>query len=616
MARIRNRSRAGVSTLAYKAKPPIRQFAGKAHDSGLERRLLCLSRMKVCKAQAVGLLLVVSCQGSVEMPAGPNDPNNPNYDPNNLVPQTQPQEPIPCGDGIAQAGAERIYRLTPNEYTNIVRTLFSDDALAPQLDVDRELIATGSAVRKWQSAAQAVVPNGSDWTQAYVACDIDTTACQSELFEAFAERAFRRPLLEDEKVWLSDLAASMPVDASSDEVVKAVTEVLLQTPQFLYVYAEGSAVPDSPHALRELRGYERAQRLSLFLWDSLPDTTLLEAARSGALDAPDGMRTQAERMLVDDRAKPVLREFLVEWLELNGATILPTLEQTPKSSDIFPEVNDALRSAMRREVEALMDYVMFEADGSLETLLTSTRAYVNGPLAKLYGVAGGPTTESDWRWVDLDPNERAGMLTRAGFLTVHAAQTETSPIRRGVYMLTEVLCVNLPSPPANVDNTPIDAADLDPEEVSTVRKATELRTGSDACTGCHTQINELGFAFENFDAIGKWQEQERVSGAPIDASANLSSSGEATDGPVDGALELSARLAKSPAVAACMSERWFETALKRSPVELDACTVETLNQNAAASANMRDAILDIVTSDAFLHVNRGPTAGDLQAEGQ
>jgi hypothetical protein len=250
-----------------------------------------------------------------------------------------------------------------------------------------------------------------------------------------------------------------------------------------------------------------------------------------------------------------------------------------------------------------MDYVMFEQDGSLEALFSGTRAYVNAPLAKIYGVAG-PKTAEDWAWVDLDPAERAGMLTRAGFLAVHASQSVTSPIRRGVYMLKQVLCFDLGSPPANVDNSPIEVTKADMADgVTTVRQATLKRTGSPACAGCHTSINELGFAFEHYDAIGRWQETEVSSGGTIDATANLSHAGDGIDGPVDGALALSGKLAKSPAVARCAANKWFEVALRRSPVALDACSIEQVQAKVAETGSIRELLLALVESEAFLAVN-------------
>jgi hypothetical protein len=496
-----------------------------------------------------------------------------------------------------QVGPERIHRLTPEEYTSSVRALVDNDELEPVLDADRERIATLDAVRKWYNAADGAVPLTAAWLSEYGDCTPEDAACAVTLYEAFAERAFRHPLTDDERAWLAESWAALPAAASLALRLETIAELILQAPQFLYLYTAGT--PSG--GVSVLNGHERAQRLSYFLWDSLPDAELLAAAKAGELDTSAGMRAQAERMLDDERARPVLRSFLAEWLELDGAAILPSLEDTPKSPELFADFDDTLRSSMRREVEMFMDHVMFEEEGSLAALFGSTRAYVNAPLAELYGVKG-PSSADDWAWVDLNPAERAGMLTRAGFLAVHATQNVTSPIRRGVYMLTEVLCVDLPSPPANVDNTPVEATEGDAESV---REATQQRTGSPSCAGCHIEINELGFAFEHYDAVGRWQDEEAETGSTIDATATLSNAGDGYDGPVDGAVELSERLAQSPEVLRCVTHKWFEKALRRSPVELDACSVQEIRAKTAEAGSLRELLLAMVESDAFLNVNHG-----------
>jgi hypothetical protein len=546
-------------------------------------------------------LLLIGCEGSIlgdgpnsvgpggiSTAGGPGGPGGPGVDSSDC--------------GTTQVSPERIDRLTPREYTNTIRALLVNDELEPVLDPDREPIATLDAVRKWYNAADTAVPSTPAWWSAYGSCDVRADAgCAAELYESFAERAFRRPLLEDERAWLASSWAALPTAAPVELRLETVAELILQAPQYLYLYSKG----EPAGAIGPLDGHERAQRLAYFLWDAPPDQALLDAASTGQLDSPAGMREQAERMLAEPRAKPVLRSFLGDWLELDGAVILPGLDQTPKDEVLYPGFDEALRHSMRREIEAFMDYVMFERDGSLEALFTSTRAYVNAPLAELYGVAA-PSRADEWAWVDLDPARRAGMLTRAGFLAVHASQTLTSPIRRGVYMLKEVLCVDLPSPPANVDNSPIEITEGDMAEgVTTVRQATLQRTGNASCASCHVMINELGFAFEHYDAVGRWQQTEVGSGGAIDASANLSHAGDGLDGPVNGAIELSARLAKSPAVAECATKKWLEVALRRSPAPLDACSVQQVQAKTAETQSIRELLLAVVETDSFLYVNHG-----------
>ncbi len=363
-----------------------------------------------------------------------------------------------------------------------------------------------------------------------------------------------------------------------------MAELILQAPQFLYLYSEGTPVRS-----RERAGAATSarQRLSYFLWDALPDAPLLGGGRERrARYQPPACAAQAERLLADERAKPVLRSFLAEWLELDGGAILPSLDETPKERRRCSPASTTSSASEHapRELETFMDHVMFEEDGSLEALFCSTRAYVNAPLAEALRRRGAGERRRVGVGRPGSETQRAGMLTRAGFLAVHASQSVPSPIRRGVYMLTEVLCVDLPSPPANVDNTPVEITDGDVEDgVTTVREATLKRTGSASCAGCHARINELGFAFEHYDAVGRWQDSEARDRSER-STLPLSSprSGKELDGTVDGAIELSSRLAaESRGGRVRDTQKWFEVALRRSPVELDACSVQTIKAKIA-----------------------------------
>ena len=215
--------------------------------------------------------------------------------------------PGSCQGG--QVGPERIDRLTPAEYKNTLRALMSDDSLDPVLDADRQPIATLDAVRKWFNAADSAVPSAPAWLSSYGSCDPNTDhSCATVLYEAFAERAFRRPLTDDERSWLSDSYAALPARASIAQKLETISELILQAPQYLYLYTPGTA----QGAVNVLGGYERAQRLAYFLWDGPPDQALLKAAGGGVLDTPAGMRETAASMLADERAKPVLRTFLAD----------------------------------------------------------------------------------------------------------------------------------------------------------------------------------------------------------------------------------------------------------------------------------------------------------------
>jgi len=397
----------------------------------------------------------------------------------------------------------------------------------------------------------------------------------------------------------------MPADGTQSEKLAALVQSILQAPQFIYLYPVGEVVPGAEDGPLRLTGEEMAARLSYFFWDTLPDDELLAAAGDGSLDTPEGVSAQAERMLADDRAKPVLRGYLTNWLDLEGTHTLGPVDSITKDTTIFPDFTAATGRDMRTEIEAFMDYVMFEKGGSFESLFLDTRAYVNGPLAKLYGVTDGPAGANQWAWVDLNSTQRAGILTRASYLAVHASATNSSPIRRGVHVLSSMLCQPPGAPPGNVDNTPVSAGTGSTGKLLSVREQTELRTQAPECAGCHSRINPIGFAFEHYDAMGGWQgDTETNSGADVNAVGELHNAGLAS-GPVDGAVALSERLLETDWMRECATEQWFDHALRRNPGSLDVCSLQTVRQQVGKPGSLTTLLLRFVESDAFRYVNHG-----------
>jgi hypothetical protein len=499
-------------------------------------------------------------------------------------------------------GESRIRRLTPLQYQNTVRDLFGDPTLTVSLHADVDIIPSAIAVEKFATAAAELGPRGVGLAAELPGCAQDD-ACAASFIDAFATRAFRRPLGDEERQWLLATYTAARAQFTFDESITVLTQVILQSPQFLYLSNEGVPFPKSP-TLRRLDDYALASRLSYFLWNSMPDDELLAAAAAGKLSVDDreGLREQAERMMDSPRAREMAHEFLTKWFQLDGGTVHFGLMEAPKSPELYPEVDEGLRSAMLREIGALMEKVAFEG-GSVSDLFTDTSAYVNGPLAKLYGVTDGPTSESDWQWVKLDPKQRAGLLTRAAFASVYSSSKVQSPIRRGVFVLRRVLCYNQPPPPPDVDNRPIEDLE-DTGGPKTIREATLIRTQGEFCQGCHSIIDPIGFAFEHYDAIGAYRDHEILSDLPIDSTAVLSKSGNA-DGTVADAVGLSAALGRSDAAASCLTKLWFEHAIRRDPQLEDRCSFVGVKRAMGKSRSLRDMLLAIVTSDAFFFANPG-----------
>lgn len=549
------------------------------------RKRMCLGGL-VRIASGV-LLLLAGCSGDI----GSRDDG----------PGSGSQQPLLCGGAVPQAGESRVRRLTPLQYRNSIRDLLGVEVSA-DLDADEGLVPAERTIRKFDEASAELSTPAIAYASALPECDQQDDACVQAFIEQFGLRAFRRPIDPDEREWLTGAFESARTQFSFDESLGLLARVMLESPQFLYVFAQGTPIPESPHGLRRLTGYEVASRLSYFLWDTTPSRELLDAAAQGRLDTPEGLVTEAQAMLLQDQARHMVRDFVASWLQLNGGKVHFGIDELTKDPSLFPEFTPQMRADLRTELQSFVEHVVFDLDGTLETLFIDTSAYLNGPLADLYGLANGPESPEDWQWVQLDPSQRGGLVTRAAFLSVFATQSAQSPIRRGTFLLREILCLNQPPPPPLVDDTPVQ---LEDGELLTIRDKTSARTQGAECQGCHKTINSIGFAFEHYDAIGRYQDVELGTSIPIDASGELTRSGN-SDGPVSGAIEMSERLGESETVMSCVAEKWLEHALRRSPTPLDECTVNGLVAQLQAGGTLRDFILGIVASDAFVHVNPGP----------
>jgi mono/diheme cytochrome c family protein len=400
------------------------------------------------------------------------------------------------------------------------------------------------------------------------------------LLRDLAARAWRRPVSADEVKRLADLVQST-VDKGKhfEEGVGLALQAVLVSPHFLFRLEPGAATGAGGNP-KDLDGHALATRLSYFLWSSLPDDALLVQAARGRLSDPDVLVSEAQRMLADPKAFALAENFAVQWLELRN---LAGAAPDPERFAGF----EAVRGAMRREAELLFAEVLREGR-DVRDLLAADFTYVNGPLAAHYGLPG--VEGEAFRRVALEGDRRGGVLTLAGVLTVTSNPTRTSPVKRGKWVLENVLDAPARPPLPGVDSL---------DETAVVRSAASLREKLEAhrakaeCAVCHARMDALGFALERYDAVGRWRETDE--GGPVDARGTLPD-GRALDGP--GSLR--AALKVDDAFLRCLARKLFTFALGRTPTPRDGLALfARVERLPAAKVTLEDLILAIVKMEAF-----------------
>jgi hypothetical protein len=408
--------------------------------------------------------------------------------------------------------------------------------------------------------------------------------CAKEIFAALTRRAFRRPVGDDDVAApLSFYDEERAEGGDFDAGIRAGLARLLVSPSFLF-RAESDAADLVVGAAHRITDVELASRLSFFLWSSIPDDELLDLAVDERLGNPRVLEAQVRRMIADPRANALVENFTGQWLQLRNLEqrVVPDLL-------MFPDFDDNLRKAFRRETELLFANVLRENRSVLE-LLDADYTFVNERLARHYHLPG--VYGSRFRKVHLADENRRGLLGHGSILSLTSAASRTSPIIRGKYVMANILNSPPPQPPAVVpaleDSKPKDRP-------STVREQLELHRANPTCATCHRNLDPLGFALENFDAVGQWQDRT-IDGLPIDA-AGILADGTAVDGPV----ELRAALLARPEVfAGTVAEKLLIYALGRGLQPADMPVVRSIVRNAAKDDYRLSAIvLGVVDSLPF-----------------
>jgi hypothetical protein len=407
--------------------------------------------------------------------------------------------------------------------------------------------------------------------------------CARSIFRSFASRAYRRPVTDEELDSLVKLMKqAMEHGESFNDAIHPGVQAVLVSPHFLY-RVERDRDPHDVHEIHQIADYELASRLSYFLWSTMPDETLFDLAKQGRLAQPDVLQQQIVRMLSDSKSRALVDNFASQWLNLRNLDIA-----APNQSQ-FTTFNDGLRSDMRRETELLFDDVMRQ-DRSILTFLDADFTFINSRLADHYNLAG--IDGDNFRRVSLAGSHRTGVLTHASILTLTSDPTKTSPVKRGKWILENILGAAPPPPPPQVP--PLKKTELSNPD-ATLREQLQQHRSNPECAACHLEMDPFGLALENFDAVGQWRETD--GDRPIESSVTLPS-GKLIGGATDLVEVLRSRQEE---FCRHFVRSMLTYALGRGLEYYDVCAVNQITEAVRADGyRFSRVVQEIIMSDPFL----------------
>jgi hypothetical protein len=487
-----------------------------------------------------------------------------------------------------------MHRLNEFEYNNTIRDLFEtairlpeafppDDAAFGFDNVAATLSLTDTHVGYYLDTAKALATEALSATRRakLVSCDLKAQPepCVTSTLQSFLPRAWRAPATGDDVAALVELyRANRAQGSSEDESLGRVLQAVLTSPRFLFRIERNKS--DGAAGPRALDGYELASRLSYFLWSSMPDNALFDAAATNRLSSVSDIRAQVTRLLADPKAK-ALQNFGEQWLSVRN------LQNVAPDKKLFPAFDEELRAAMRQETMLLFDDLISGKE-ALDKLLTSNFTYLNDRLAKHYGLPAVGSTTPVRTMLPAD-SKRGGLFTQAGWLTVYARPNETNPVKRGNWILDQTMCIEI--------RPPMFVVGEEPEKLpgQTRRESLAAHVSQPVCAACHKLMDPPGLALEQYDAVGSFRTQDnnvaiRVDGALADGTAF-------TD-----AADMAKKIASKPEFPRCVARHTFIYALGRGdrPGSLDAQVIDDATASFVGAGQKFPTLLEaIATSDVF-----------------
>jgi hypothetical protein len=504
--------------------------------------------------------------------------------------------------GEAKSIKVALRRITETQYRHSIADVFGPEIkinsrFEPEQRVDRllavgsaQLSLTSSGFEQYFALASSISDQvlGEKQRTASVQCKpADPTraddACARLFLKTYGERLFRRPLTESE-ISARLRAASTGAKQSGDFYagLKLALTSLLVAPEFLFRVETAEPDPANPRQYR-LDSYTKAARVSFLLWDSAPDQELLAAARSGSIHTQDGLKQQLARMISSPRFEDGVRALFTDMLQLDG------FENLVKDPTIYPKFNQSVSDSAKEQTLNTIVNLLVRKKGDYRDLFTSNETFINRPLASVYQVPFG--SSSDWAaYTFPQSSERSGILTEVAFLSLFAHPGSSSSTRRGIKVREIFMCQVTPDPPADVDFSKVQAI-----TTGTVRARMLNHMTTAGCAGCHLPIEPLGLALEHFDGLGQLRTMEN--GVSIDVSAEL-------DGAkFEGAQGLGQFLHKNPRVPACLVRNVYSYGVGRKTDGQDADYLfEQTKAFAGNGYRLFDLMVQIASSPQFFKV--------------
>lgn len=421
-------------------------------------------------------------------------------------------------------------------------------------------------------------------------CDPNTgQACVEKIIATLAHRAYRRPVTKTEIASLLKLASTAKGGGSEglsvEQGVQVAIQALLVSPHFLF-RIERDPNPLDATKIHQISELELASRLSYFLWSSMPDDELLTLAETGKLRTPGTLTAQIKRMLADEKSAALADNFAGQWLETRN---LDVVKPDPQK---FPTWGPELREAMKTETRMFFETILRE-NRPLADFLDARFTFLNELLAKHYGIEG--VTGPDFRRVELQTDQRGGILAQASVLTVSSYPTRTSPVIRGKYLLQNILGAPPPPAPPNVPTLNEEAVG----NVGSLRQQLEKHRTNPTCASCHNRMDVLGFGLENYDAIGRWRTMDGK--FPIDVSGTFPN-GKSFVSPAEMRTLLKGEL---PDFSRCLTEKMLTYALGRGVERYDRKTINDINRKLAASGYQFQTLIYAIAESLPFQARRG-----------